>query len=797
MKKLSKFLKKYYKDIIVNTLLITIYLIVYFLITKNNKYIYASKMDFMSQHYIIPDYLRKLFYSTHNLFPSFAFNIASGTNIYNLAYYGLLNPLIMLSYLFPKLSMLNYILVLMPIIVLSSASLFYFYLRKRNYTYSTSFTCAALLLCSSPFIFHSHRHIMFIDYMPFLILGLYGIDQYIKNKKSTLLIISVTLMIFTSYFFSVSGMSALFIYGIYRYIEEQKKRKIKFKELIMYMFNLSIRFIIPVLISSILILPTLYALITGRGDNNSLNILKKIFDIKLYLLYDHYSLGLTIISLVSIVYLIIKGNKANRFLAITILIFSVSVIPSYILNGFLYVNPKSLIPYIPITLILVSEFLMKVFSKVKYRRLIVLYLIISALLICIRVNKLDRLMKKEDIKKQEIPIYSEKVQKIIDSDNLYRINSSSLDLSYTNRVVNIDEYKTTSYLSSNNKYYKKFYKYKFENPLIYRNDLIINSSRNFLFETYMGEKYIFSKNKLDSVYKEIDNYGNVYIYENEYTLPIGYASNTYINKKNYNKLNYPTNAINMLGNIINDNKTNTDIKELENVSNQYKIVKMSNIKFEKQDDNKYVITSKNNGYMELETDDNYSNKIVFISFILDDNYKDKKNDLSIEINNIKNKLTYKKWKYYNNNRLFNYTIIDNSNKLHVKFNKGEYKIHDIEIKVYNIDEIKEIHNKIDPFIINKKETKGDIIKGMIDVNKDSYFTISIPYDKGFKIKVDNKITSYSKINDAFIGFPIKKGMHNITIEYKAPWRNIGILLSIIGIISFIIVVCYEYKKQKR
>lgn len=797
MKRLSNFLKKYYKDIIVNTLLITIYLIVYFLITKNNKYIYASKMDFMSQHYIIPDYLRKLFYSTHNLFPSFAFNIASGTNIYNLAYYGLLNPLIMVSYLFPKISMLNYILVLMPIIVLSSASLFYFYLRKRKYTYSTSFTCAALLLCSSPFIFHSHRHIMFIDYMPFLILGLYGIDRYIKNKKSTLLIISITLMIFTSYFFSVSGMSALFIYGIYRYIEEQKKKKIKFKKILIYMFNLSIRFIIPVLISSILIIPTLYALITGRGDSNSINTLKELFNIKLYLLYNHYSLGLTIISLVSIIYLIIKGNKANRFLAITILIFSVSVIPAYILNGFLYVNPKSLIPYIPLALILVAEFLMKVFSRTKYRKLIVLYLIISALFICVRVNKYDELMKKEDIKKQQIPIYSEKVQKIINKDNLYRINSSSLDLSYTNRVVNIDEYKTTSYLSSNNKYYKRLYKYKFENPLRYRNDLIINASRNFLFETYMGEKYIFSKNKLDSVYKEIDNYGNVYIYENEYSLPIGYASNTYINKKDYNILDYPSNAINMLGNIINDNDTNTNIKQLENVSNQYRIVKTSNIKYEKIDENKFVIKSKNKGYMELETDEDFDNKIVFISFTLDDNYKDKKHDLSIEINNIKNKLTYKKWKYYNNNKLFNYTIIDNSNKLYVKFNKGEYKIHDIEIKVYNLDEIKEIHKNLDPFIINKKETKGDIIKGTIDVRKDSYFTISIPYDKGFKIKVDDKNISYSKTNDAFIGFPIKEGKHNIIIEYKAPWRNIGIIISIIGIISYVITICYEFKKQKR
>jgi uncharacterized membrane protein YfhO len=36
------------------------------------------------------------------------------------------------------------------------------------------------------------------------------------------------------------------------------------------------------------------------------------------------------------------------------------------------------------------------------------------------------------------------------------------------------------------------------------------------------------------------------------------------------------------------------------------------------------------------------------------------------------------------------------------------------------------------------------------------FIMQIPYDKGFKIKVDNKIVKYMDINNGILGFKIKK-----------------------------------------
>ena len=73
-------------------------------------YIWGSPTDWGNQHIVLPDYFRKLFYDTHELFPSFAFNIGAGQNIYNFAYYGLYSPIILLSYLLPFVSMKSYLI---------------------------------------------------------------------------------------------------------------------------------------------------------------------------------------------------------------------------------------------------------------------------------------------------------------------------------------------------------------------------------------------------------------------------------------------------------------------------------------------------------------------------------------------------------------------------------------------------------------------------------------------------------------------------------------------------------------
>ena len=111
----EKFIK-YRQDLLTCLLFCVLYIIIALILTHGD-YIFASKIDFSMQHYLFPEYFRTLFYDTKDFFPDFAFNLGGGQNIYNLSYYGFLSPYILLSYLFPKIPMMIYLIIMSFIIV--------------------------------------------------------------------------------------------------------------------------------------------------------------------------------------------------------------------------------------------------------------------------------------------------------------------------------------------------------------------------------------------------------------------------------------------------------------------------------------------------------------------------------------------------------------------------------------------------------------------------------------------------------------------------------------------------------
>jgi uncharacterized membrane protein YfhO len=73
--------------------------------------------------------------------------------------------------------------------------------------------------------------------------------------------------------------------------------------------------------------------------------------------------------------------------------------------------------------------------------------------------------------------------------------------------------------------------------------------------------------------------------------------------------------------------------------------------------------------------------------------------------------------------------------------------------------------------------------------------ITIPYNSGFNILLDNQQIPYEKVDDKYIGFPITEGIHSIEIEYLSPGKKTSYLLSILGIISGVTVTYLEFKRK--
>ena len=175
--------KKQFYPIIFLTCLTLVMIIV---ITPSSS-IFGANTDWLSQHVNLADYIRKTMLETKSFFPDFAFNIGGGQNIYNISYYGLFRPDVLIGCLIPGIAMKDIIITYMIINLVLSVNLTYIWLKRKQFS-TTLCIVGAVLLLSSSVLFQSHRQIMFVDYMPGVLLALIAVDTYIKNQKQGLLI---------------------------------------------------------------------------------------------------------------------------------------------------------------------------------------------------------------------------------------------------------------------------------------------------------------------------------------------------------------------------------------------------------------------------------------------------------------------------------------------------------------------------------------------------------------------------------------------------------------------------------
>jgi len=819
---------------------IAILIVVIVLVGKENAF--GSSVDWGSQHFSFAEYFRALFYETKDLFPDFALNIGSGQNIYNFAYYGLLSPIFLPSYLLPFIAMSTYIQIIMVILLLISVTLFYKWLKNNNFSMNVCFVSSFLFLCATPLFFHSHRHIMFVNYMPFLILGLIGVDKYFKDNKKWLIIASIFLMIMTSFYYSISGIITLGIYFLYKYLKDNEK--IELKKITVAILEFLIPILIAILMACIIILPTFYVIMSGRGETSVSISLWDLIIPKInakYVLYEAYGVGLTAIVFVGLINLF-KEKKENIFLGIIMALFIILPIFNYIMNATMYIDAKILIPQLPLYVLAIAIFteeffadkvnlkliipifltvlLLSIFESNKYfeyvmidgavtviillfykkwkrKILYIIPLIILAFGITIGISKIDVLIKNETINGSQYASMRNTIEKIIESDDdFYRIsNTQNIGLNTNNTYSNINYYFSTLYSSTYNMNYNLFYFDTINNAIQSRNRVITSSTKNVLFLMLNANKYYVGGNEKLLGYDLID--AQNLIYKTNNSLPIAYANSNLMSENDFNELLEVERGEALLKNIVVDKNIDSEFtSNIKKIDLDIKNISYDNVTLTKEKDH-YLLDAKSSAKINVELKEALTNKVLYIRFKVLESQPCELGDTEININGVNNKLTCSEWKYHNGNYEFDYVIpYDNLSMLNLKLRKGIYKIQDIDTYILDYKEIENVNESVDKLVIDSKKTKGDKIVGSINVTKDGYFTASIPYEKGFIAKVDGKTIAVEKVNTAFIGFPISAGEHNIEIEYKAPLKDVGLIMAVIGLTGYGLIIYFDNKKSK-
>ncbi len=829
------------RDLCYSCILLGIMILLILYLMKDNL-LFGSKIDWISQHSVLPDYFRNQFYETGKFIPQLALQLGAGQNIFNVSYYGFLSPTTLLSYLFPFIPMYYYVAIISVLGVVFSVLLFFYWLRKNNFSKEVAFVSSILFLLSAPLMFHSHRHIMFINYFPFLLMALIGVNEYFRKKKTGLLVAGVFLMIMTSYFYSISGIFVIYIYAINFYIKEVKIITKKDFDIKSFFFN-GIKFtkyiLISILMTAILLLPT-FASLSGRATVSKikveyLDLIIPRFDFQL-ILYSRYSLGLSFILIIAIFVILDSKKKHDIFLGLCSLLIIVFPIFSYFLNGFLYTREKILIPFLPLFVLIIAiafnkiieegykskrlmSFLfalgiflfiskegiiklffafdiiitfigMIVYYKKSIKMAIYLPSIIVMSMIFINANEKENYVEKSIIDN----IYSDEKLELIEEilekekEELVRWDVITNSVYNSNIVYSNKFYRTTIYSSAYNKDYNYLFYDIFNNPNGAYNRVNCISSNNILFNTFMGVKYLVSDQKAPIGYEHVNTAKDDTTYVNEDVFSTGYASTNIINRKEFDRFDHYEKIIGLLsGIVVDDVKTNIDKNEFDIIEKEVLDLGIPRI------GNRYVIDSEKDFEVELKTQYSHDEYIYLMNMYF--NKTPKNRSISISVNNSTNILASATNPYPNENKNFGYVLssTDKGDDIKLKFSKGKYSIQALILKRINYEEIKKRTQKIDRLSIN--ECRDDYIKGDINVKKDGYFTFTIPYDKGFSAKVDGKDVKVEKVNTAFIGFPISKGEHVIELFYEAPLFKRGRTITILGVIFYLIDIILRKRRE--
>lgn len=105
-----------------------------------------------------------------------------------------------------------------------------------------------------------------------------------------------------------------------------------------------------------------------------------------------------------------------------------------------------------------------------------------------------------------------------------------------------------------------------------------------------------------------------------------------------------------------------------------------------------------------------------------------------------------------------------------------------------IDELKQNPLEIEHF-------EEDHIKGTITADEDGIMFTSIAWEPGWTVYVDGEKVEPVKLVDALIGVPVTEGTHSIEMKFFPAGMKLGIIVSLIGVLTVIVIALYERKNK--
>lgn len=299
-------------------------------------------------------------------------------------------------------------------------------------------------------------------------------------------------------------------------------------------------------------------------------------------------------------------------------------------------------------------------------------------------------------------------------------------------------------------------------------------------------RYLIGKNLPidDSDFKQIAKSGNSRLYESIYPLSIGYMTADTIRTWNYEQEN-PFMVLDDYVRAVTQNKYTSVFREIEPVD-----VSAANIELSSTGDGMWDSTLKNETkksktiltYQAQQTGKQY----LFIE--ADDadaiTVSQEKKDDKIEIRN-------------DCGSIVNLGEMDSGTEFTVTIEYKEGKGGSVVSHVCTMDEAvwQDAYKMLSASMLDVTDYGDSCLKGTINVQEDGVFVTSVPYEAGWKLKVDGHTREINElIGGSWISTSLSAGEHQIELSFRPPGLIAGLLITLA---SIGLLIAAEWWRRRR
>lgn len=782
---------------------------------------FISEGDIIKQYYPFFKYIRNVWvnFFSSGKFPVYDIKLGFGSDVMGaMTHYGLFDPIIIASvFVKEKFIYVYFVGSLFFRLYLCGITSIYAYKYFGHKNNIVLLSTAVYILNGATFYYFLFQPqlIYMVIFFPLYIVGIYEVINQNKYNKFILFTFLCTLQnYYSSCMLYILTIVFCIIYIIYKKCDKTKTIRVIFA------------IVLAVAIESIIIIPMF---LTTAASNKTFFGLEKIFEICspaciVFPLYTSYSS----VAIPAITFIIIILTRKKKIIPdIVKLFFYIGIIAycflplSWILNVGMYTIQRwayvlafisgYILLYLPQT---ITSLNIKNNTKKYLIRLLPIIIILIQLfklffIFTINNQNYNRFFLSKEKEKQYEQEYNK--QKIIEDDGL-RKDGTSIFETYNDYLGRPNQ--NIQLFASNNFYCNSLNKYIYQQISDIGNTGISNIVEidNFDNDTILSKIWsvdtYYSDNEINIPYNYIKQQDN--IYKDEDNLPLMYAYYNTVNYEQFDALNKIEKRMVYMRAAVTENENNHNI--LNEINNDVITLLPKSIKTKN-------IDIKDNTYNFLNNDSVLSFDITpqkgetFVCFsvkitpnivrcpivIFDDvekvydmtgfsyTYYEKENDYMNIVFRLGDLTKFKKDKIQCRIQLFR-------NDVNVRGNSKDNIIKDLSINA-----IPENYLITDNTYIEKGESISfteNKATGIINTKKEAVGVLSVPYQKGWQIKVNGKEVDPIRVNTAFLGFKLQKGENHIECIYINKYPVYGLILTCIGILIYLLFLIITRRKSQ-